>query len=155
MKKFNRIFIVGQLGSGKGMLAKALADKLNLKMIDLDFGLERHIGKPINAILGVDGTSYVELIINFVSNKLNFENLSSHEKSNNLNTIIFHKKTHKPINLTTQQAHCIKLLADGKSAKEIAREINISHRTVEGHLATAMETTGCANSKELIALYLS
>lgn len=55
--------------------------------------------------------------------------------------------------LGTQQALCLKHLAQGKSAKEIARELHISFRTVEGTLAKVMEILGCASSKELIALY--
>jgi len=47
----------------------------------------------------------------------------------------------------------VKLLAQGKSSKEIARMMNISYRTVEGYLAQAMEQLGCVSSKELIALY--
>ncbi|MBA2710341.1 MAG: LuxR family transcriptional regulator [Tatlockia sp.] len=256
MKNVNRLFIVGQIGSGKGMLAKALADKLGFTLIDIDFSLERKIGKEIKAILGAEGTGsflncqyevmkslitrqnviintdasiadslanrkvlkselvvfidvslpiqiermsgttkplvndgfftnlletlhqqrdnlyrqisdftinsddsalekHVELIVKFISNNFKFKDQSLNTEVNNLNTIVFHKKTHKPINLTPQQAVCVKILSEGKSAKEIAREMNLSHRTVEGHLATVMEITGCSNSKELIGLYLS
>ena len=68
---------------------------------------------------------------------------------------IFHKESHAPIHLSNQQALCLKLLAQGKSSKEIAREIHISYRTVEGTFAKVMELLGCASSKELIALYHS
>jgi DNA-binding NarL/FixJ family response regulator len=37
--------------------------------------------------------------------------------------------------------------------KEIARETNVSYRTVEGLIAHMMESLGCSSSKELIALY--
>lgn len=68
--------------------------------------------------------------------------------------IIFHKKIHVPIHLSEQQALCVKLLAKGKSAKEIAQEMNISYRTVEGYIAKVAELLGCSSSKELITLYL-
>lgn len=66
---------------------------------------------------------------------------------------IFHKKTHAPVHLSDQQAKCLKLLAQGNTSKEIARDLNISYRTVEGHIANMMELLGCSSSKELIALY--
>lgn len=65
-----------------------------------------------------------------------------------------HRETHKPVELTEQQATVLKLLAHGKSAKEIARDLDISYRTVEGHLATIKDILGCSSSKDLIALYL-
>jgi shikimate kinase len=65
----------------------------------------------------------------------------------------YHKKTHILTRISDQQAICVKLLAQGKTSKEIAKEMNISYRTVEGHIANVMELLGCASSKELIALY--
>jgi shikimate kinase len=70
-----------------------------------------------------------------------------------LDTTFFHKSLHTPIHLTNQQARCLKFLAQGQSAKEIAREMTISYRTVEGNLAKTMELLGCTSSKELVALY--
>ena len=68
--------------------------------------------------------------------------------------IIFHKTSHTPVQLTEQQAICLKLLTQGKTSKEIARDLNISYRTVEGYIAKMTEILGCSSSKELIALYL-
>ena len=67
--------------------------------------------------------------------------------------VIFHKTKHTPVHLSAKQAQCLTLLADGKSSKEIAEIIHISHRTVEDYIAKNMEILGCASSKELIALY--
>lgn len=67
--------------------------------------------------------------------------------------ILFHKFLHVPVELTSQQAACLKLLAEGKSAKDIARSLSLSFRTVEAYLAKTMELTGCTSSKELMALY--
>lgn len=72
---------------------------------------------------------------------------------NEKDMVLFHKSSHLPMRLTGQQAVCVRLLAQGKSSKEIARDINISYRTVEGTLAKTMELLGCSSSKELIVLY--
>jgi len=73
----------------------------------------------------------------------------------NRDIVLYHQKTHQPIELTAQQALCLKLLAQGKSAKEIGQELDISYRTVEGHISKTMEIVGCSSSKELISLYLN
>lgn len=65
----------------------------------------------------------------------------------------FHKTLHTPVKLGAQQALSFKYLAQGLSAKEIAREMKLSYRTVEGTLAKVMELLGCTSSKELVALY--
>lgn len=67
--------------------------------------------------------------------------------------LFFHKQLHTPILLSEQQATCLKLLALGKTSKDIALEMHLSYRTVEDYLAQTMELLGCASSKELIALY--
>lgn len=69
--------------------------------------------------------------------------------------IFFHKTTHTPVQLSWQQANCLKYLAQGQSAKEIAREMQLSFRTVEGTIARTIELLGCQSSKELIVLYHS
>lgn len=74
-------------------------------------------------------------------------------KLNEKDRVLFHKLSHLPIHLSEQQAVCLRLLANGKSSKEIARDMNISYRTVEGTLAKVMELLGCSSSKELIVLY--
>ncbi len=67
--------------------------------------------------------------------------------------VFFHKTKHIPIHLSRQRALCLKLLAQGKSSKEIAKFMKISYRTVEKYLATIAELLGCSGVKELIALY--
>jgi shikimate kinase len=66
---------------------------------------------------------------------------------------LYHKECHTKVELSEQQAIYLKLLAQGKTAKEIAREAHVSYRTVEGMIAKLMESLGCSSSKELIALY--
>lgn len=67
--------------------------------------------------------------------------------------VLFHKIRHTPVKLSQQQTACITLLAQGMTAKKIAKSLNISFRTVEGTLAKAMDVTGCTSSKDLMALY--
>lgn len=55
--------------------------------------------------------------------------------------------------ITPQQLKCLSLLALGKSAKEIARFLNLSPRTVDHYLHHLRVKFHCKNSKELIALW--
>lgn len=80
--------------------------------------------------------------------------MSNKVKLENSDMVLYHYQTHQPVQLTEQQAICLKLLAQGKSAKEIGITLDISYRTVEGHLSKTMELLGCGSSKELISLYL-
>src|SRR3990167_2430628 len=75
-------------------------------------------------------------------------------KIDELDLVHLHRITHKPVKLSEQQAVVLKLLAHGKSAKEIAQDLDISYRTVEGHLANIKEILGCSSSVDLISLYL-
>ncbi|WP_255411089.1 LuxR C-terminal-related transcriptional regulator [Legionella sp. km772] len=68
-------------------------------------------------------------------------------------SVLFHKLRHTPVRLSEQQASYLKLLSQGKTAKEIAREMKVSYRTVEGMIAIMIDSLGCSSSKELIALY--
>lgn len=54
--------------------------------------------------------------------------------------------------LTPRQREILALHVDGRSAKEIARLLDISHRTVEYHKYQAMEALGVKSSAELIQL---
>ncbi len=52
--------------------------------------------------------------------------------------------------ITPRQREILELLAEGKSAKEIASALNLSARTVEDHKYRLMESLGIDNSAELI-----
>ncbi len=52
--------------------------------------------------------------------------------------------------LTPRQREIVQLLAEGQSAKQIAKTLNLSARTVEDHKYRLMETLGIENSAELI-----
>jgi DNA-binding CsgD family transcriptional regulator len=53
--------------------------------------------------------------------------------------------------LTSRQAEVLRLAAAGLVAKEIARRLGISVRTVEGHLGVMRQRTGTRNMAELAA----
>jgi DNA-binding NarL/FixJ family response regulator len=52
--------------------------------------------------------------------------------------------------LTPRQREVLQLLAEGRSAKEIARSLSISTRTVEFHKYQMMETLGVRTNAELV-----
>jgi DNA-binding CsgD family transcriptional regulator len=54
--------------------------------------------------------------------------------------------------LTPRQAEVVKFARDGMSAKEIARAMGISKRTVEEHLDNARQRTGAVSRNALVAL---
>jgi DNA-binding NarL/FixJ family response regulator len=56
--------------------------------------------------------------------------------------------------LTPRQREIVRLVVGGRSAKEIARLLDISHRTVEYHKYQAMEALGVATNAELIQIAL-
>lgn len=102
-----------------------------------DSALEKHVSSIINVVSETKGAKLRTNQITLDKNDVT----------------VFHKDLHVPIALTYQQAKCLKLLAQGKSAKEIARDMNISYRTAEGYITQMMQLLGCSSSKELIALY--
>jgi DNA-binding CsgD family transcriptional regulator len=53
--------------------------------------------------------------------------------------------------LTTRQAEVLRLAAAGLVAKEVARRLGISIRTVEGHFLAMRQRTGTRNMAELLA----
>lgn len=52
--------------------------------------------------------------------------------------------------LTSRQREIVQMLAEGKSAKEIAQMLNISSRTVEFHKYRIMRDLGLKNSADLV-----
>ncbi len=60
------------------------------------------------------------------------------------------KKTDPMATMTLRQREILQLLAEGKSAKEIASVLGISPRTVEDHKYRLMESLGIENSAELV-----
>ena len=57
--------------------------------------------------------------------------------------------------LSIRQHQCIELLIQGYSAKQIATQLNISHRTVEDHLNALKHKLKAKNKSELIFKFLN
>lgn len=100
-----------------------------------DSALEMHVLRIVNIVLEANDKIHLEITL---------------DKKDG---VIFHKNLHTPVQLSDKQAKCLKLLAQGKTSKEIAPQMNMSYRTVEDYIAKMMVLLGCSSSKELIALY--
>lgn len=61
---------------------------------------------------------------------------------------------HPPGGLKGRKLDCMLLVKEGLSSKEIARELGISHRTVDQHVAAAVEALGAPNRKAAISRLL-
>ena len=59
-------------------------------------------------------------------------------------------KNEAMVKLSTRQREVLQLLAEGKTAKEVACSLNISARTVEFHKYKMMEILGIKSSAELV-----
>jgi shikimate kinase len=100
-----------------------------------DSALEKHVLRIVNIVLESNDKKHPEITL---------------DKKDG---VIFHKNLHTPVQLSDKQAKCLKLLAQGKTSKEIAHQMNMSYRTVEDYIAKMIVLLGCSSSKELIALY--
>jgi DNA-binding CsgD family transcriptional regulator len=56
------------------------------------------------------------------------------------------------IYLTPRECDCLHALASGRTVKTVARELELSHRTVEFYLKNLKTKFGCASKCELLAL---
>jgi DNA-binding NarL/FixJ family response regulator len=59
-------------------------------------------------------------------------------------------KRHAPHVLTTRQVEVLRLVAGGRTDKEIARALNLSPRTVEMHVSRAMDALRCRSRAEAV-----
>jgi shikimate kinase len=57
-EKLKNIYLVGFMGSGKSTVGKLLAEKLNIKFIDVDTEIEKKEGKKISEIFREKGEKY-------------------------------------------------------------------------------------------------
>jgi DNA-binding CsgD family transcriptional regulator len=60
------------------------------------------------------------------------------------------KPSFEPVRLTTREREVLKLIAEGKSSKEIGDLLFISARTVEHHRANIMEKLNLKNTADLV-----
>lgn len=78
---------------------------------------------------------------------------SSYIKEKPIQVKLNHKITHMPIYLASQQSICFKHLLEGKTAKQIAKTMALSNRTVEHYLARIRKILGCTSNHDLISSY--
>ncbi len=57
----------------------------------------------------------------------------------------------KAVKLTQREQECLALLVKGLSAKKSAKLLDISHRTVEAHLAKVKQKAHCRTQLELLS----
>lgn len=55
------------------------------------------------------------------------------------------------VEMTRRERQIAMLLTEGKTSKEIARDLEISHRTVESHRSRMIDKFGARNSADLVA----
>ncbi|NDV58093.1 shikimate kinase [Bacteroides sp. 519] len=71
-----RIFLIGYMGSGKTTLGKALAQKLGLSFVDLDWYIEERLHKTINELFAEKGeANFRELEKKMLHEVADFENV--------------------------------------------------------------------------------
>lgn len=76
MNKCKRIFIVGQSGAGKGVLAEAVAKKLGWVCVNTDYALEPAIGRSMIETLGEEGKkTFLNTLTDILTNQTNKENI--------------------------------------------------------------------------------
>jgi DNA-binding NarL/FixJ family response regulator len=65
------------------------------------------------------------------------------------------KVKNRYVMLTQREVECLKKLSLGYSAKEIAKLLALSYRTVEDYLHNAKDKLGCSKRSEIIAIMLN
>jgi DNA-binding CsgD family transcriptional regulator len=55
--------------------------------------------------------------------------------------------------LTKREKEVLKLISEGLTAKEIAKQLGISKRTIEAHTANMLQKTGAKNKAHLVAMW--
>ena len=62
IKSMKTIILTGMMGAGKTTVAKILAEKLNIKSIDIDSLIEQNEGEKISEIFSKKGEEYFRKI---------------------------------------------------------------------------------------------
>jgi DNA-binding CsgD family transcriptional regulator len=84
-----------------------------------------------------------------------FDNKKFNDSDNKKPKIYILNKEQTPLPLSRRQQTCLFLLIRGKSAKEIAKILDISYRTVEVHLALIKQKLDCNSRSQLIEIAIS
>ena len=57
------------------------------------------------------------------------------------------------MNLTSREKEVLQILAEGKSNKKIAAELNISHFTVRDHISSLLRKKRVSSRQQLVSIY--
>jgi FixJ family two-component response regulator len=104
----------------------------------IKLGAVDFLTKPVPSKLLIER---IQIVLQQESQRHNHSQLCTQEISGRLN------------GLTSRESEVMLLVVAGHSNKEIARQLDISPRTVEIHRARVMEKTGAANLLELARMY--
>lgn len=74
-------------------------------------------------------------------------------KITSLDTLKKYLKESQKINLSSRELECLLHFCQGKTAKQTAREMAISYRTVETHLENIRQKTACNNKLEVVSRF--
>lgn len=78
--------------------------------------------------------------------------MSSDNFLNYVETITFSDISIESILLSKREWECATLILAGKTSKEIARVLKLSHRTIEDYIYRMKKKLNCKNKSELIFL---
>lgn len=128
-------------------------DGLNELYLAIKFPLFDSAKKIIGSFgLGIDISARKLNIATDILSKLNCLQLPT---TNNELQQILRSSEIDGIHLSNRETLCLYYTIHGKTAKEIAKELSISYRTVEIHLAHIKEKLNCHSKSELIDKALS
>ena len=85
------------------------------------------------------------LFVDRAENQLSYKIVNDIDRLNFLTTIYGY-------NFTNRELECVPLLLKGMSAKQIAEQLNLSHRTVETYVNNLKTKTNTLNKNDLICL---
>jgi two-component system, NarL family, response regulator LiaR len=58
------------------------------------------------------------------------------------------------VTISKREIQTFQMIANGKTNEEIAEELDISERTVEGRISSVIAKTGCKNRTEVAMLFV-
>lgn len=103
-------------------------------------------------ITGVFGCTIVEGKHVLVDSLNQVLDLGFLEKNHNLSNII-QTRIFNGVKLTPRESEILSLIAQGRTARQIAESITLSRRTVESYISNLRQKAGVTSKSELIALY--
>ncbi len=124
----------------------------------MDFGLQGGFAVPIHSGQGQFANLVVQdiAILNHIQRHPDIEytlHLIAHYYHARVRCFLAETTTtHAQLFLTTREIECLTLTSEYKTAKEIARILNITPRTVSFHLENTLKKLGAANKHQAVIL---